>query len=132
MLGQGYMNDDTLLHRQISPSWLIFGNVTSLAFKLSAKDNKLLSVYNGDMITAKDAWTHYTKELGLVSVGVMSVSHGECAALELSARLAPNHHPAHTVIDFTAYSNKQAERKSKRLTETAIKRGWQYKPDGAS
>ena len=121
------MNEDTLLYRQINPSWVQSGRVSSQAFKPSAKDNKRLSVYDGDMITAEDAWKHYTGELRFTSIGILAVSRGDCTAQELLVKLDPTPHPAHAVIDFTAYSGTQVKRKAKQLTKAAMERGWQYK-----
>ena len=123
------MNDDTLLHRQINPSWVQSGRVTRQAFKPSAKDNGRLSVYDGDMMTAEDAWVHYTEELEFVSIGVLAVACHECATLELPVASDPKPFPAHALIDFSGCSNSQVEKKSKRLTVAATDRGWQYQAD---
>ena len=125
------MNGDTLLHRQIHPSWVLPGHVSSQAFKPFPKDRKCLSVHNGDMITAEDAWRYYTDELGFTSIGVLAVSCDDCADRDLPVEPDPNPHPAHVVIDFTACSNTQVEKKAKQLTAIAMKRGWQYKADAA-
>ena len=117
------MNTDTLLYRQINSSWVQSGRVTRQAFKPSARDGRRLSVYDGGMITAEDAWKHYTGGLGFASTGVLAVSRGDCAEQELPVK--PD--PAHAVIDFTACSNTQVEKKAKQLIESAWKRGWQYK-----
>lgn len=123
------MNDDTLLHRQINPSWVQSGRVTRQAFKPSAKDSGWLSVYDGDMMTAQEAWTHYTDELGFASIGVLAVTCHECVALELPVTSDPKPFPTHVVIDFNGCSNSQVEKKSKRLTVAATDRGWQYQAD---
>lgn len=64
------MNPTTLLYRQVNPSWIQSGRVTSQAFKPTPKDERRLSVYDGDLITPADAWRHYTESLGFSSVGV--------------------------------------------------------------
>ncbi len=125
------MNDDALLYRQVSPSWVQKGRVTSQAFKPFPKDGKRLSVYDGDLITAEDAWAYYTGDLGFASVGVLAVSRGDCAAQDLPVEPDPEPHPAHALIDFTACSNTQVEKKAKRLTVAATERGWRYKADAA-
>lgn len=121
------MNNDTLLYRQINPSWVQSGRVTRQAFKPSTKDAKRLSVYDGDMIAAEDAWTHYTEGLGFTSIGVLAVSCGDCTAQELPVEPDPEPHPAHAVINFSAYSDSQIKLKAKRLINAAWKRGWQYR-----
>jgi len=45
------MNSDTLLLRQINPFWFQNGRETSQAFRPTPKDEKLLSVYGGDLIS---------------------------------------------------------------------------------
>ena len=65
------MIDATLLLRQVNPSWLQSGRITSQVFKPTLKDNNRLSVYDGDKITAREAWEHFTINMGLKSVGVM-------------------------------------------------------------
>jgi len=52
------MNSGTLLHRQVNPSWVQQGRVTSQVFKPTPKDNHRLSVYDGDQVTALQAWLH--------------------------------------------------------------------------
>lgn len=121
------MKNDSLLHRQINPSWVQSGRVTRQAFKPFTKDHGRLSVYDGDMMTAEDAWTHYTDKLGFASIGVLAVTRGDCADLELPVKSDPNPFPAHVVIDFAGCSNSQVEKKSKRLTVVATERGWQYR-----
>ncbi len=123
------MNDDMLLHRQINPSWVQSGRVTRQAFKPTAKDNGRLSVYDGDMMTAEAAWTHYTEELEFVSIGVLAAACHKCAALELPVASDPKPFPAHVLIDFGGCSKSQVEKKSKRLTVAATARGWQYQAD---
>ena len=125
------MNDAALLYRQVSPSWVQKGRVTSQAFKPFPKDGKRLSVYDGGLITAEDAWAYYTGDLGFASVGVLAVSRDDCAAQDLPVEPDPEPHPAHALIGFTACSNTQVEKKAKRLTESAWKRGWRYKADAA-
>ena len=72
------MNDSTLLHRQVHPSFLdSHGETTSQAFRPTPKDSNKLSVYDGSLITAEDAWKHYTNILNLRSIGAVSVAVGE-------------------------------------------------------
>ena len=40
------MNDDTLLYRQVHPSWIVDGVATSLTFLPSRQHQYLLSVYD--------------------------------------------------------------------------------------
>lgn len=123
------MNDATLLHRQVNPSWIQQGRVTSQAFKPTPKDDFQVSVYDGDLIDPEDAWLHFTGELGFDSVGVLAVTVAECKVHELDARSDPVPFPEHAVIDFTGLGTNQVEKKSKKLKAFAVTRGWQFHPE---
>lgn len=121
------MNASTLLHRQVHPSWVLGGRVTSQAFRPTPKDKKRLSVYDGDQITAEAAWQHYTND-GSTSAGVLAVTVGECYTLELPVVPDPTDFREHALIDFSAFSRRQIETKAKILRANANLRGWQYRP----
>lgn len=121
------MNNDTLLYRQVHPRWVVDGKITSQVFKPTRKDGFLLSVYNGDMITAQEAWDHYTKVLGYLSYGTIAVSVSECSYQGLPVRPDPLPYPEHTVIDFTNLGRSQIERKADSLRIVAVSRGWQFR-----
>ena len=123
------MNCNTLLFRQVHPSWLRNGEPTSQAFNPTAKDKGYLSVYDGDLITAEESWLHYTQELGLASVGVIAVTFAECAALELPVTPDPAPFPSHVIIHFTGYTNARIRNKAQLLSRFANQRSWQYRPD---
>jgi hypothetical protein len=120
------MTGTTLLLRQIHPSFLQAGRVTSQAFRPTPKDESLLSVYDGNQITAEESWSHFTSQNDCRSIGVMAITVGECAAESLSARPDPQPFPEHVVIDFTGLNNNQCEKKSKKLRMKAEARGWLY------
>ncbi len=122
--GRVRLNGATLLHRQVNPSWVQQGRVTSQVFKPTPKDNRRLSVYDGDQVSAFNAWLHYTTELGLTSIGVLAVTVAECEALDLAAEPDPAPFPAHAVIRFDACTPSQIEKKAKRLKAAAEARGW--------
>ena len=69
--------------RQIHPSFIQEGRVTSQAFRPTPKDEDKLSTYDGDQIDARSAWKHYTETLGHDSDGALGVSVSECEELEL-------------------------------------------------
>lgn len=120
------MTRETLLLRQIHPSWVQSGRVTSQAFKPTAKDDGQLSVHDGDQLTAEESWRHYTKELGYASAGVLAVTVGECERIALTADPDPAPFPAHAVIRFGNCSRAEIERKAKQLKHAAVARDWQY------
>ena len=122
------MNAGTRLHRQVHPSWVQEGRVTSLAFKPTSKDENCLSVYDGDQIDAEAAWRHYVNTLNLESIGVLAVTVGECEILELTVVPDPDAFPEHVCIDFRGLTNRQIEKKAKTLNSKAQYRGWQFRP----
>lgn len=124
------MTSDTLLLRQVSPSWVQAGRITSQVFKPTPKDEKRLSAYDGDQIAPEDSWCHYKETLGFQSVGVVSVTVGECEKHELPVEPDPKPFPEHVVIKFDGCdSNSQIEKKAKYLKKTAETRGWQYEAE---
>ena len=123
------MNATTLVHRQVNPAWIQSGRVTSQVFKPTAKDNRRLSVYDGDKINALDAWQHYTGALCFSSAGVISVSVGECQSLELASESDPIPFPEHALIIFGEFSNAETEKRSKQLRAFALTRGWQFQAE---
>lgn len=120
---------DELLHRQVHPSFMQKGRVSSQAFRPTPKDENQLSISRGSMTTAEEA---YTEEKELESVGVWSVTVGECQTVELKAFHQPVNEPipdpAHGFIDFRGVGNKPKEKKTKRLAAMARARGCQYVP----
>ena len=125
------MNDETLLLRQINPSWVKGNRVTSQAFTPTRKDEARLSVYDGDQISAEDSWRHFTQELGSPSAGVMAVTFGECAARGREVVLNSVPFREHAYVDFAGLSRSQAKSVGKALTCSASNRGWRYRPDQA-
>ena len=85
------MNDSSLMLRQIHPSFIKQGQITSQAFRPTTKDNLKLSVYDHDMISAEKAYEHYTKKLVKSSAGVMAVSVKECNELSGLATIKWTH-----------------------------------------
>ena len=123
------MQPTTSLLRQVHPQWLKDGKVLSIAFRPFPKDAGLLSVYDGDLITAEASLNHFTGR-GFQSAGVWAVSVQECHTCELPARSdAQGQFPEHAVIDFTAHEEKAQKAKSKILAAKAEERGCQFKPN---
>ncbi|WP_145459557.1 hypothetical protein [Gimesia panareensis] len=120
------MKDDTLLHRQVHPSWVQDGRITSQVFRPTPKDEKRLSVYDGDQISAENAWKHFTEELKHRSIGVMAVTLNECSQQELLVTPDKEPFPEHVVINFSNFSDSQIVKKSKRLKVAAEARDWQF------
>jgi hypothetical protein len=120
------MTETTVLLRQIHPSFVQNGRPTSQAFRPTPKDENQLSVYDGDQIAADVAWEHYTSSLELASVGVFGLSVAECTEQSLEVKPDPAPFPEHVLIDFSAFSPREIEKKSKLLKSKAEARGLLY------
>lgn len=79
-------DDKPTLHRQVHPSWVQDGRITSQAFGPTPKDVGLLSVYDGQQIAAEASFIHYTNVQKLTAIGTMSVTTEEVTAVELPSR----------------------------------------------
>ncbi len=121
------MTPDTLLLRQIHPSFIQDGRVTSQAFRPTPKDEFLLSVDDGDRVSADASWQCFIANPACKSVGVQALSQGECAAQELTVIEDGKPHPEHCSVDFTAFDKKAIEKKSKLLRAQAETRGWLFR-----
>jgi hypothetical protein len=120
------LNSDTLLLRQIHPSFVQEGRVTSQAFRPTPKDEDQLSVYNGDSINARNSWEHYTATLNLASDGVMALTKAECDAEALNIVEDAVPFPEHCSIDFSGLTDPEQKKKSKKLAAHAKKREWLF------
>lgn len=121
------MTPTTLLLRQIHPSFIQDGRVTSQAFRPTPKDEFLLSVDNGDRISAEASWQRFIANPACKSVGVQAVSHAECTVHELTVIEDGTPHPEHCSIDFRAFDKKAIEKKAKLLRAQAEMRGWLFR-----
>ena len=120
------MDSETLLLRQIHPSFVQNGRPTSQAFRPTPKDEKKLSVYDGERIKPKASWEHYTGILGFSSAGVMAVTNAECAEQQLPVTADGIPFPEHCFIDFSNLGKSGVEKAAKILARCAIQRGWLY------
>jgi hypothetical protein len=126
--GPALTDGDELLLRQIAPAFVVDGAITSAAFTPTRKDEGLLSVSRGCLVTPQQAWERHTRDKGLKSVGTWGVSVTEC---ELPCHGDPTDDPpddAHAVIDFRGLSRGAVERRAKQLREVATARGCLYAP----
>lgn len=120
------MRPETLLLRQVHPSFLQNGRPTSQVFRPTPKDEAKVSVYDGDKISAEAAWTHYTNVLTFKSAGVLAVSVGEVQTQALQAVADGVPFPEHCSIDFGGLTETEIKAKAKMLASFAAERGWQY------
>lgn len=120
------MTPNTLLLRQIHPSFIQNGRVTSQAFRPTPKDEFLLSVDNGDLICAQASYQRFNANPACKSVGVQAVSQQECAALELPIIEDGQPYPEHCSLDFRTLDRNAVEKKAKLLRTQAQNRGWLF------
>ena len=88
----------------------------------------MISVYDGDQITAEASWNHYTYQLNNRSVGVVAVTVQECQTYGLPIIDDPQEFAEHVLIDLRGFSRKRTKDEAKRLTAYANARGWLYRP----
>lgn len=121
------MNNNTLLLRQIHPAFIQQDKVTSQAFRPTPKDEKLLSVDNGDQIQATASWNRFVENPQCQSAGVMAVSFEECRSQELPVEQDGKPYPEHCSINFNDLSNGQVNKKAKKLKAYAEARSWLFR-----
>ncbi len=122
------MQAETLLLRQVHPSFVQEGRFSSQVFVPTKKDEGKLSVYHGEQIQAEPSWRHYTTELGMSSVGVIAVTVQECNAEQLPSEHDAVPYPEHCFIDFRDpdLSKSAIKRKADNLATHARNRGWLF------
>ena len=128
------MDKETLIHRQVNPSFLQADvvstqafSVTSQTFKPTPKDEYKLSVYNGEKYSAEESFSHFTNE-GYASAGVLSLQVSECNNEALNVQEDNSPFDGHSYVDFTGQTGSGAEKKAKKLKKYALERGWQHGP----
>lgn len=134
------MQENTLLHRQIHPTFVINELVASQAFSTTklvassaftptANDRDQLSVYNGDKFSPKESHAHYTQLYQ--SFGVLSLTVAEVVDMEPLKALEDNiPFDGHCFIDFSEIGSKtQKAKKAGLLRDLAVARDWTYLPE---
>lgn len=134
------MENKSLLHRQIHPTFVVNDIVSNQAFlenKLiissgaftpTEKDEDKLSVYDGEVFSAQDSYDHFTSKYS--SYGVLSVSIEEVNS-ENPLFIEKDNDPfdGHCSINFSSVSSKnQKTKKAGKLRNFAVNRNWTYKP----
>lgn len=118
------MNPDTLLLRQVHPSFVQQDRITSQVFRPTPKDENLLSVDNGDMISPVDSWKRFISNPSCQSAGVMAVSFAETEQANLAVIEDGTPYPEHCSIDFSDLSGGEIAKKAKKLKIAAEEKGW--------
>jgi len=123
-LGAPITDPEEQLYRQVHPSWIQEGRVTSVAWKPTPKDRGLLSVSRAKRCTAAESFAHHTQKLQLQSAGVWAVTVQDCTKAKLAVFEdpieAPVPDPAHAVIDFRDLSNGEIQAKAQQLKAAAL------------
>jgi len=117
-----------MVYRQVHPSLLQHGRVTSRAFHPTPRDKGVLSGYDGDQMTPHQSWVHYTEVVKLVSCGVLGLTVSEWQSRALTVTLDGVPYPEHVSIDFNVISQGTWEKTSKLLRDRGVSRGWLYQP----
>jgi len=118
------MTPKTILLRQAHPNFVPDGQLSSQAFFPFPKDNGHLSVYDGDQISAGEAFQHYVNVLHNQSCGVWGVAQLEVSGLGLAAKSdALEDFPSHASIVFADASDKECRKLAKKLRAFAVARG---------
>jgi hypothetical protein len=125
------MEEETLLLRQVHPSFIQGDQVSSLVFssqtfKPFPKDHGCLSVYNGDKFTPFDSFEHFTNQK-YESSGVVAVTKLECNTIELPVEEDNDPFDGHCFIDYRNETSGQIKKKASKLKREASKRGWLYR-----
>lgn len=120
------MKDNTMLFRQVHPSFVHAGKVSSQVFRPTPKDESKLSMYNGDKIEPGKAFEHYTEVLKFSSAGVLGLEKQEVDAQSIPVIDDSEPFFEHCSLDFSAFSKSQTEKKAKILKVIAEKRGWLF------
>lgn len=121
------MHPETLLLRQIHPSFVQNGRPTSQAFRPAPKDENLLSVDNGSRIQPKASWERFTNAPNCRSAGVMAITFAECSAEELPVIEDGAPFPEHCSVDFSKFTRGTIEKKAKVLARCAVERDWLFR-----
>ena len=123
------MTADSFLLRQAHPNFMKEDLPTSQVFMPNSEDQGQMSAYDGDQISASDAYAHYTKTLGKQSHSVWSITKGEADGHGVPASPDPiPDSPSHAKVDFSPLPEKRWRPIAKKLKALALARGCQFKP----
>lgn len=123
------MNADTILLRQAHPNFVEGELPTSQVFMPNSEDQGRMSAYDGDQISAADAFAHYTQVLNKQSHSTWALKKSEADGAGTPA--SPDPLPeflAHATIDFSQLPKNSWRKTAKRLKALAIMRGCQFTP----
>ena len=125
-----------LILRQVHPSHLRpNGDVASSVLDpfrgggTEGPTTREISAYDGNLISAEDAYLHFTQVLGLRSVGVIAVDVDLCTENGIEILYDGLGFPEHISLRFPDLSRKQIGTIARRLKDVSLSRGWAYRPE---
>jgi len=129
------MDRDTLLYRQVHPSWMIGDTISqqvfsSQTFKPTPKDQGLLSIYSGEIFEAYEAYDHFTSQ-NLPSVGVVAITPAECETIPIPVLEDNNPFQGHCSLDYRQLSGNGIKKAAATLKAYAQERDWLYKHENS-
>ena len=123
------MSPGTLLYRVVSIAFVHRGSIILQVFQPQRSREQSLHVYNGDRVSAEEAWVDLTRSSGASNgfAGVVGVTVAECDSLSL--RVAEStYDPLRAQIHFPHSNHSETLLKAHTLKEFAQVRGWLFRP----
>lgn len=123
------MSPDTLLYRVVSVAFVHRNTIALQAFQPRRSEENLLHVYNGDRVSAEEAWNDFTRfpDTQRRYIGVVGVTVSECESLSLAVKQS-DYDPVRAQIDFAHSTLSEMRRSAHALREFARARGWLFRP----
>ena len=111
---------ETPLHRQLVSSWVINGRITSQGFKPTKKDNNVLSLAHGDLVSPIESQRKH-RQRGYQSDAVATVNGLDCLSVNLDPVHDADPYPEHVSLPFPeSASNSQRNDIARRLAAKAL------------
>jgi hypothetical protein len=123
------MSPDILLYRVVSVAFVHRSDITLQVFQPRQSGEKLLHVYNGERVSADEAWNDFIRlsHTPPKYIGVVGVTVSECESLSLAVQESV-YDPVHAQIDFSHLTHSEIRRRAHALKELANARGWLFRP----
>jgi len=113
--------------RQVHPNFVTNGKFTSVAFRPFPSDGGMLSTYNGEMISAQNSHSHYTKDLGNESCGVVGIDPDSCTRHGLTPIEDGDPYPEHVSISFNDLPSQKEIEKTAKILKRETNGEWLYR-----
>lgn len=110
-------------YRNVHPSFIVSGRITSQAFHCTPKDNGQLSTARGSIVSAKKHYEEYKvlhKTAGVCAVLRKDIYDNQLRWVDDSANLEGATPTGHAYIDFRAYQDRAFRKKAKALSRCAM------------